>query len=986
MTGRVDDALVVFERDPLTGRLTFLQDENGYGFDVITRPSQVAVSPHGDHVYVTSYSDDGFFVFGRDAASGRVYFVDSFHGTNDNLAGLGGAQTVMVARDGQFVYAGGFTGDAISVIRRRFNTSPTRVTLGPGESVEGPDLAAYAPASITARVYEDLDTDGLRDPGEPWLNGVKIEVIDATSQSVIGMHITENRDLDGDGSIDPATESGRFEFTDLLPGRFEIRVNILPGWEATEPPTSAQQVELGYNEHRDDLHFGNWPMSGEISGQKWHDLNGDGVHDQDEPGLNGWTIELVLPGVGTVVASTTTAAIDLDGDGAIDPVTEAGRCSFADLGRGTIELREVPPPGWVPTFPRTIPSNQVEYTGVLLDPVTDETSENTSVVVVSPDGRHVYASGWTERTESLAAFDRHPDTGQLTRISRASATYLYRAAAVVASPDGRHLYHVARDGNALTVFTRDEGSGDLALVEEHPYWAQGARDGDVAISPDGRHVYAAMPAGNLVRSYVRDEVTGELSVVQEIFDGDPGVSRLREVRSVVVSPDGQHVYVASPVEDAMTVFRRDASTGMLTVVDTLQSGSPGGEWLTDMLSPVISPDGRQIYIDCYKKNSLAVFDRDPVTGHLMFAQVVRDGVDGVDGLHGVGSLAVSPDGTLVIAASIREDELTVLARDTETGSLHVQQVLREQVPGADRFGGRHALAASPDNRHIYAATYSPGTLVVFGKVHTPGPYRPTLRAGEVLENMDFGSYQPTALSGQVFEDLNVNGLRDAGEPGLDGWTVELVDAVTGEVVATQLSAGIDLDGDGTVDPITEQGRFSWGELPPGIYDLAGIPRDGYLATTALILDVRLKLESGDSVGGFVFGGAVGGAIVGQVFEDLNGDGSQDAGEPGSDGWGWGFPGGLDPWRVTLTDSATGVRVSTTTALKAETAKHTLSEELELGEVDVHQVYAAMDWLVKRQTRIENKLAKKHLKGGHLVLFDVSSSYYTGRKSPLIKHG
>jgi hypothetical protein len=80
------------------------------------------------------------------------------------------------------------------------------------------------------------------------------------------------------------------------------------------------------------------------------------------------------------------------------------------------------------------------------------------------------------------------------------------------------------------------------------------------------------------------------------------------------------------------------------------------------------------------------------------------------------------------------------------------------------------------------------------------------------------------------------------------------------------------------------------------------------------------------------------------------------------------------------------KLSTTAALKAETAKHTLGEELELGEVDVHQLYAAMDWLATRQTRIENKLAKKHLQDGHLVLFDVSSSYYTGRKSPLIKHG
>jgi transposase len=80
------------------------------------------------------------------------------------------------------------------------------------------------------------------------------------------------------------------------------------------------------------------------------------------------------------------------------------------------------------------------------------------------------------------------------------------------------------------------------------------------------------------------------------------------------------------------------------------------------------------------------------------------------------------------------------------------------------------------------------------------------------------------------------------------------------------------------------------------------------------------------------------------------------------------------------------KLSTNTALSTETAKHTLSEELDLGEVDVHQLYTAMDWLIERQTRIENKLAKKHLKDGHLVLFDVSSSYSTGRKSELIKHG
>lgn len=82
----------------------------------------------------------------------------------------------------------------------------------------------------------------------------------------------------------------------------------------------------------------------------------------------------------------------------------------------------------------------------------------------------------------------------------------------------------------------------------------------------------------------------------------------------------------------------------------------------------------------------------------------------------------------------------------------------------------------------------------------------------------------------------------------------------------------------------------------------------------------------------------------------------------------------------------GSKLSASIGLKSETAKNTLSEELKLGEVEVHELYAAMDWVLARQKRIENKLAKKHLQGGVLVLYDVSSSYYTGRKSSLVRHG
>jgi transposase len=60
--------------------------------------------------------------------------------------------------------------------------------------------------------------------------------------------------------------------------------------------------------------------------------------------------------------------------------------------------------------------------------------------------------------------------------------------------------------------------------------------------------------------------------------------------------------------------------------------------------------------------------------------------------------------------------------------------------------------------------------------------------------------------------------------------------------------------------------------------------------------------------------------------------------------------------------------------------------LGLGEVDEDELYGALDWLYERQPVIETALAKRHLKNGTLVLYDVSSSYMEGRCCPLAKRG
>ena len=69
-------------------------------------------------------------------------------------------------------------------------------------------------------------------------------------------------------------------------------------------------------------------------------------------------------------------------------------------------------------------------------------------------------------------------------------------------------------------------------------------------------------------------------------------------------------------------------------------------------------------------------------------------------------------------------------------------------------------------------------------------------------------------------------------------------------------------------------------------------------------------------------------------------------------------------------------------LRAETASSSLGEVLSVGGCDEDDLYAAMDYLHARQERIEDALAARHLAGGTLVLYDVSSAAFEGRTCPL----
>src|SRR6267154_1292701 len=80
------------------------------------------------------------------------------------------------------------------------------------------------------------------------------------------------------------------------------------------------------------------------------------------------------------------------------------------------------------------------------------------------------------------------------------------------------------------------------------------------------------------------------------------------------------------------------------------------------------------------------------------------------------------------------------------------------------------------------------------------------------------------------------------------------------------------------------------------------------------------------------------------------------------------------------------KLTTARDLAADTACSSLGRLLELGAVDETELYRALDWLGARQGAIETALARRHLKDGALVLYDVSSSWLEGRCCELARFG
>lgn len=332
---------------------------------------------------------------------------------------------------------------------------------------------------------------------------------------------------------------------------------------------------------------------------------------------------------------------------------------------------------------------------------------NNSSSIVSPDGAFLYAI--SDARNALLIFERNTNDGTLTFIENISkfdeGIDLFEPRKMIFSPDGHQLYLSAE--TRLYVFDRNLLNGKLVVRQRLEQDLNGVTGIDnaqfMALSQDGTHLYVSSSLENSITLFDRNTSNGTLSFNQIYANGENGIQGIEGIVNLALSPDEKHLYAIGTSSDALVVFDRDQTDGSLAFIEILEDGVNGINGLYEPRGISISHDGKQVYVASAEDDAIAVFDRDQTNGTLNFSQVLIDGVDGVDGLNRAFDVKVSHDGIYVYAVGSFEHSFSIFHRDTTSGLLTFDQIIRD----ADHDGlrGGYNIATDPTGQHFYISSY-----------------------------------------------------------------------------------------------------------------------------------------------------------------------------------------------------------------------------------------------------------------------------------------
>jgi 6-phosphogluconolactonase (cycloisomerase 2 family) len=335
-------------------------------------------------------------------------------------------------------------------------------------------------------------------------------------------------------------------------------------------------------------------------------------------------------------------------------------------------------------------------------------------VALSPDGHHLYVTGFGD--DAVATFERRRRSSRLSFVNakfdgQGGVSGLDEPEDLTVSPDGENVYVAAFGGDSVVMFSRNENNGRLQFVGKRVDGVNGV-DGiagaqGIVVSPDGHHVYVTSD-DNAIATF-RRKSNGKLDFINAKFDGTNGIDGLGSAWGVVVSPDGDNVYVASDSDDAVVSFKRRGN-GRLSFLNAKFDNVGDTQLLDGVVAVDISRDGRHVYVAAYGDSAVTVF-KPKHSGRLKFIEDEVEGEGGVENLSGAYDVVLSRDGRSAYVPGYNDDAIVTFRRSDQNGKLSFVNAKVDGQGEIDGLAGVWRLAA--DNRGVFGAGFDEDAVSAF---------------------------------------------------------------------------------------------------------------------------------------------------------------------------------------------------------------------------------------------------------------------------------
>ncbi len=625
------------------------------------------------------------------------------------------------------------------------------------------------PTKISGQKFNDLNGNGVKDPGEPGLQGWTIKL-----------------DIDNDGSVDATTSTdanGDYSFVNMPPGTHKLTEALQSGWTQTAPASGSHIVTVQTGDDLQNINFGNF-KNVTISGRKFEDENGDGSGVGDS-GLGGWTIFLDANNNGALDAGETNTTTAADGS-----------YSFTDVGPGPHYVREVQQAGWTQTTPNPAPispTSGADVTNVDFGNFHNISISGRKFEDENGEGDGTGDPGLSGWTIFLDANNNGAlDTGEANTTTAADGSYSFTNL-------GPGTYRV-REVNQAGWTQTTSNPADIT-----------ATSGDNVANVD---------FGNFKLVTISGQKFNDLNGDGQKDTGEPGLPGW----TIFLDANNNGALDAG---EANTTTAADGSysftnlgPGTYRVREVNQSG-----WTQTTTNPadITTTSGDDVAsVDFGNFHSISISGRK-------FEDENGDG-------SGTGDLGLGG--------------WTIFLDANNNGALDAGEP--NTTTAAD--GSYSFTNLGPGTYRVREVNQSGWTQT------TTNPAAITATSGDNVANVDFGNFHNISISGRKFEDEHGEG-SGAGDLGLGGWTIFLDANNNGA-----------LDAGETNTTTAADGSYSFTNLGPGTYRVREVNQSGWTQTTTN--PAAITATSGDNVANVDFGNFHNISISGRKFEDEHGEGER----------------------------------------------------------------------------------------------------------------